>query len=291
MKKHIMILVLLTLFCHVSLSACSKGEKDTETKDTEPKAPTLNELMEGISVKDIQSAQVGDVVCIGRYEQDGRYPGKEELYWDVIDEEDGKLFLVSHFVIEHKAFTIAENRNPGWGKSYVRTWLNGDFYKESFSEEEKQMILLSEVDNSYPSKFFDDIGEEYYEVERDSTQDYVFLLGWKEIMEYYNVSIYKHDEETEIRDEYFSDELIALPTPYYAEKEYEQMLEACEKFGVDPSEITYPDNRATWLLRSDYTFEEFNMLVRVDGYIGPTPPSGEKGVRPAMWIKLSNEDQ
>ena len=96
---------------------------------------------------------VGNVVTFGSYEQDSDFSnGKEPLEWDVIGQKGGDYLLITHYVIDCKKFddgssdkTIQANEAKSasqatWEKSSIRTWLNGDFYRETFTEKEQSMI-------------------------------------------------------------------------------------------------------------------------------------------------------
>lgn len=97
----------------------------------------------------ISQAKTGDPVEFGTYEQNN--PGvKDPIQWIVIDADDEKLLLLSEKCLDCKKYD--DNTNKGgsitWEQSSIRSWLNDEFYTDAFSAEEKDRIILSEVDNS-----------------------------------------------------------------------------------------------------------------------------------------------
>lgn len=275
--------LLYSLCIAVILYVCACGKADLNEK----KAPNMDELTEYISVCELSSANVGDVVCIGEYEQDSQLPGKEKIYWDVVDVDGDTIVLVSHFVIDLKQFNMKGDINPGWENSYIRAWLNSEFYNSAFTDQEKGLIVYSEVDNIFPAAFFDDIGEKYVVREHSSTQDYIYLLSLDEIIKYYDAEIWC-EEDSNKKDTYYSSDMIAEYSPDCALIEYEKMLDICDKYGFDKN-MDYP-TYSNWLLRSDFTFDRMNMLVTNDGFVRAATPNEELGIRPAMRVKKGNEE-
>ena len=88
-------------------------------------------------VKDIQSAKVGDFVLFGRYRQT-EYYGEDPIIWEVTEADDEYIRVESHSILECKAFDTDGNRD--WENSSLRAWLNGDFYNNSFNDEEKKTM-------------------------------------------------------------------------------------------------------------------------------------------------------
>lgn len=93
---------------------------------------------------------VGDVVVLGRYEQDNRPDnGREPLEWLVMDVQDDRAMLLSRYCIDTVIFY--PKRVPMyWGKSDLRAWMNGEFFQTAFTPEEQALILTTTVKNSNP---------------------------------------------------------------------------------------------------------------------------------------------
>lgn len=302
MKRKKIIFFLLSLV--LVFSSCSKGEpseKNIENADETPafvegdyrnindKAYVFFERAStSASVVGIDEAGVGDIISFGSYEYDTEQPGNEEILWDVIDEKDGKLLVISHYVIEEVAFTTGKG-NPGWGKSLVRVWLNDDFYNSAFTEEEKEKIILSTIDNPSSVEMFEMCVETALDSEREDTEDYIFLLSWKEAFDYYDIKLVKNEnaEEKHQKSElFYSSKSVAMPTPYLTEKKYEQNWEYRIENGYDTSGAHF-SMTSEWLLRSDHQLLFLNMLISKEGVILGASPNAECGIRPAMWIKKS----
>ena len=88
--------------------------------------------------------------------------------WRILDvQEDGRMFLLSRYVITRAAYHD-RNRAPSWETSSLRHWLNTEFY-ESFSEEDRARIVLTTLET--PPIWND-------------TEDFIFLLSHEEVDEY-----------------------------------------------------------------------------------------------------------
>lgn len=127
---------------------------------------------------DFSSANVGDTVSFGNYEQDAvTKNGKEAIEWIVLDKySDGSYLLISRFGLDAKpyndklcAFT--------WDMCTLRTWLNGTFYNAAFSTAEKAKIKTTTVVNN-DNFFWGTRGG-------SNTKDKVFLLSDDEAKKYF----------------------------------------------------------------------------------------------------------
>ena len=100
-----------------------------------------------------------NVVSFGTYEGD-------KIQWSVLKNDGEKLLLACKYVLdvipEHKGGAIKD-----WASSRQRAWLNGSFYDNSFSAQEKQCILITALDNG-------------------KTKDNVFILSRSEAYNCYN---------------------------------------------------------------------------------------------------------
>lgn len=86
-------------------------------------------------------------VKMGLFEQDNDFTnGPEEIEWYVIDYQDGKYFLLSKYILtgmqNTKEYTFGYY---DWKDSEIRKKLNNDFYNSSFSDEEKEMIVGTNI--------------------------------------------------------------------------------------------------------------------------------------------------
>lgn len=128
-------------------------------------------------IKDISNAEVGDYIKFGQYEQDNDTSnGKEEIIWEVLDKEDGKLLVVSHEALDVKPYNT-EKEDVTWETCSLRKWLNNDFYNEAFSDKEKNSIPKSIVTADDNTIFDTNPG--------NNTKDFVFLLSMKDVDDYF----------------------------------------------------------------------------------------------------------
>ena len=123
---------------------------------------------EEIKYADISKATAGDKVRLGDFEG--------EMAWDVLDEKDGNLMLISTHCIAQRAY---HNKKTAvtWEQSEMRKWLNETFYEQGFSKEEKAMIRQTQVANPDNDTFGTKGGRD--------TSDHVYLLSAAEAEEYY----------------------------------------------------------------------------------------------------------
>lgn len=91
-------------------------------------------------------AKPGDILRFGRYPfgQDGSIGPIE---WIVLGISTHDLLLISRYCLDTMGFCGQQWQNaaPLWETSYIRNWLNRDFYHAAFREEEKQRILDTPV--------------------------------------------------------------------------------------------------------------------------------------------------
>ena len=271
---------------------------------------------------------VGDTVVFGSYEQDNdKSNGTEPIEWIVLDEKGGRYLLLSKYVLDGQKWddsmsdnTIAANATGmddhgviTWEKCSVRRWLNGSFYNEAFSDEDKNHI--AQVTNTNPS--LDEIdGMEYggqlnvWKSGAD-TQDTVFLLSLEEYIRYFHPTKIGYGPYTnDILNEYTAPGAMASPTKYVQKNELTvcsstfdystwngnkvQSPEAEESY--NQIEDIYKDNGylAAWFLRTpggSYTpgsTANDTVLMVWPNYISLRNygKSSLIGIRPAVWVSF-----
>lgn len=226
MKNKILTIFITVLVLFV-LTACS----DNKTKSV-----------------DIEEATVGDIIVLGSTEQDNNAEnGNEDIEWLVLAKEDNRLLVVSKKVLASMA--MRSDRAVPWESCPVRTWLNDTFLKESFSEEEQEMIQEVTVTTEDNETFGTDGGND--------TTDKLFLLSYEEATKYFD-----------------SDEA--------------RMCEATDAAIVEGEYLLDPKGMSRWWLRNQgYSVNRF-MRVSGGGVISEVGEDAEYatrvGVRPAMWI-------
>ena len=122
----------------------------------------------------------GSIVRFGRFEQDNSPAnGPEEIEWQVLDVLDGKSLLISVYALETRPFNETYGEIT-WEDCTLRAWLNGPFYADAFTEDEKKAIVLHHTENgpeTYSSKYAATGGND--------TDDYVFLLSYADAAAYF----------------------------------------------------------------------------------------------------------
>ena len=257
---------IMLAFAMLLLSGCGKQAESTEVateeSNTEEPEPATTEALETVALKD---AEIGDIVQMGTYEQDG-----------------DAVLLISHDVIAYQRFS--DNlKCVIWEDSEIRTWLNQEFYAEAFDETEQASIRETTLENPSTVGFaahVDPSGDVQVRESRPDTKDKIFLLSWKEAEQYYgnrltDASVLGRRPSRAVlqkRKAIFTDLIIEeLPAMY-------------------PYSRHLPDGteRLPWMLRST-GMKDYNILVI--GYEGKWDqdyPDSYNGVRPAMWVNVGD---
>lgn len=103
----------------------------------------------------------------------------EPVKWRILEEKDGIATLLCEDIIGMKDYGV-------WSyyiSSNVRDWLHDTFYRRAFSEEQKAIILETEVDNSAEST-----GDASNPNASGDTYDFLYLLSYKEAVEKYGLT-------------------------------------------------------------------------------------------------------
>ncbi len=179
MKKLMMIIA----FAMLSLSGCGKRVESTEAvtegSNSEELASATTEVLETVALKD---AEIGDIVQMGTYEQDGDPATEDPICWDVLDKDGDAVLLISHDVIAYQRFSD-NHKCVIWEDSQIRSWLNQEFYAEAFDETEQASIRETTLENPSTVGFaahVDPSGDVQVRESRLDTKDKIFLLSWKE---------------------------------------------------------------------------------------------------------------
>ena len=93
------------------------------------------------------------------------------IRWIVVKKEQNKALLLSADRIGHRPYN-EKWEDVTWETCTLRKWLNGDFYNDAFTEEEKKRILLTKVRNEDNPRT-NTLGG-------NDTEDKVFLLSLRE---------------------------------------------------------------------------------------------------------------
>jgi tetratricopeptide (TPR) repeat protein len=124
-------------------------------KDSEEKEVSMIKLI-------LQNEEPGDTVMIGGYN------------WILLNKSEDKALLIKKVALDKRAYN-AEAVGTSWENSSLRQFLNSDFLLNTFSESERNSIILSIIENN-KSVYGTDGG--------NNTQDSIFLLSTEEANEY-----------------------------------------------------------------------------------------------------------
>ena len=274
---------IMLAFAMLLLSGCGKQAESTEVateeSNTEEPEPATTEALETVALKD---AEIGDIVQMGTYEQDGDPETEDPICWDVLDKDGDAVLLISHDVIAYQRFSDSR-KCVIWEDSEIRTWLNQEFYAEAFDEEEQASIRETTLENPSTVGFaahVDPSGDVQVRESRPDTKDKIFLLNWKEAEQYYgnrltDASVLGRSPSRAVlqkRKAIFTDLIIEeLPAMY-------------------PYSRHLPDGteRLSWMLRSTGMRDDNILVIGDEGKWDQAYPDSYNGVRPAMWVNVGD---
>ena len=201
--------------------------------------------------------QVGEIITLGKFEQDGNLDnGPEDIEWIVLDKKsNGDTLVISKDALEGLPYNKVFQVTMTWEECTLREWLNTDFYNEAFTDSEKAQILVTKNTNPKNEKTGVEGGND--------TEEKVFLLSLEEADAYFD-----------------SDEArICHPSAYAKGK------------GLEAGEKTVMEGNCRWWLRSPGDFSSDAARIFEDGSLnengGDIDRENSNGVRPVMWINAS----
>ena len=132
----------------------------------------------------LKKAAVGSSVYFGNFYmyQDAVIP------WTVIAKDGNRMLLFADREVEKKKYDD-NGFSYKWELCSLRHFLNTDFYEIAFSEKERNIILLSTIDNAhyYYWQYYNKDGSFDTTYAEDATKDYVFLLSFGEVWYKYKI--------------------------------------------------------------------------------------------------------
>lgn len=207
----------------------------------------------------------------GYYKRNVYFFRYDPIVWRVlgIDNINNKAFLMADIALDSQEFNYTqnshtdENGNTIYGNNYeystIRAWLNDNFYNLAFTEEEKQLILTTLVDNSIDSTYSTDSAINMYVC--NDTYDKIFLLSHKEVktMDYGQGDVEKR----------------TLTSSDYAK---------CQGGYIN----SYNKDKSRWWLRSPSSYSGKNgMMVDIGSNIDSRGVAyTDNFVVPALWLSL-----
>ena len=231
--------------------------------------------METVDNEDSESTQkdisafrkIDNIVTFGHYEQDNNLDnGPEEIEWIVLDydEKENKSLLLSRYGLDAKPYNT-DYIFVTWENCTLRKWLNNDFLKRAFSEEEQAAIPITVVDNSSPheSRFTVGIAGGVH------TQDQIFLLSCTEANQYFEIENNQKNVIARVAPTAFA---IAQGAKSSAGNQT-----------IDGKQAGY------WWLRSCSNYQTCAIYISFVGSFRYADANITRGVvRPAMWVNLES---
>ena len=131
------------------------------------------DIFKQTQLEKLKSAQVGEYISFGSYEQDNDMSTENEpIDWLVLDKDGQNILIISKYALDCLAYDSTNSTEDiTWQSSYIRRWLNRTFLPTAFDEIEQ--LLIEEV------TLKDDDGNFYEE------DDKVFLLSAMEAGKYF----------------------------------------------------------------------------------------------------------
>lgn len=255
---------LLSASMLMSFAACggntNKGNDEDASKtldysNTDNSDATTNEDREVNIDKNIK---VGDSVSFGYWNQTYQENGDdadEIIEWVVLEKQGDKALVVSKYALSSFAYMSDESATPPitWEMSSVRKWLNGTFYEEAFSNNEKAIIETTTVTAAADPDYVTSI------VLGNDTQDKVFLLSVDEVMKYFPTENDKLCQVTEVGEARYAE--------YYG--------------------YVSDEGNCFWWTRSQSSSSWSAMAVTAWGdFQSNHSDTTDIAVRPAMWISI-----
>ncbi len=198
--------------------------------------------------------QIGDIITFGSYEQNNnREDGPEDLEWIVLEQENDRILVITKACIDCMPYH-SRLESVTWESSSLRIWLNEEFIDTAFTEDEKSQIIA--VENKNPDHTY---------AETDSgraTTDQVFVLSMKEANTYFTTYASRQ----------------AAPTAYAI---------ARGAYHGENSQMGW------WWLRTTSYYTDHVTYVTSGGDVssnGREVTRQDAGIRPAMWIRISPDN-
>ncbi len=186
--------------------AVAHSEEKTTVDEEEDNNVSTND-----PIDEILMANVGDVVSFGtygityrEYEYRDEFTVSVETYmqsnsktpieWIVLENDGSSVTLLSKYILDNIPYNY-EWLPMTWENSYIRLWLNTEFYDAAFDESEKSHIQTTTCvneDNPYygtAGKGGFQPGEENYSAGGNDTQDKVYLLSLSDVEKYFGVGL------------------------------------------------------------------------------------------------------
>lgn len=237
-----------------------------DLKDYKDSPEKLKEVKKAL----IQNATVGSKLYFGYFyigdEKDDEK--KADIQWEVLEIKDGKALLITTENVYYSIWGQSYRELPSWEDSLLRNYLNGNFYLNAFSDEERARIVETVVapdEDTHSDMFADALGK-YDRPKENETVDKVFVLSISEAMKYFST-----DESRKSNPTHYTVRLNRYTEPTF----------------FHTADLAYDECHSWWLRNKiDTKYEEhFNCYVTATGHI-MRANSSNHAVRPVIWISI-----
>lgn len=230
-----------------------------ETEYNVPEQETEDAIPQEVVFEDLEP---GAIIELGEYEQDGNVAnGPEPIEWLVLTTEGNEALVISTLGLDTLPYENTKEK-ADWEGCSLRSWLEDTFYKNVFSNDEKDIIaektIIQHENEGYP-----------YCEQGDDTIDHVFLLSTEEYIEY----LYNNQAIDPVNRQ-------GIPSAY------------AQKKNIDIYDY-HEGVRSWWWLRTSSGYNDKACFVAAMGprevYVGYTVNTNGGLIRPAMWISFTND--
>ena len=116
----------------------------------------------------------GNHIYFGNYKQnENEKDDAEPVLWRVLNISENRALLLTEYGIERKRYN-EKNKEVVWADSYIREWMNKEFFNQLFSKKEQEAILKTALETSDNPRYKVSGGKD--------TEDYLFLLSWEDVI-------------------------------------------------------------------------------------------------------------
>jgi len=217
-------------------------------------------------VSSLKEAQVSDRVYFGKWLLDYKNGKNEAIPWIVLDKDDDHMLLLSEYVLANFSYND-HHQSVTWKDSKLCRILNLYFYNEAFSRDERRLLCGRKPQDGSSWTADERQAYEYY-INKEGEYDEEDVIVHKDL-----VTLLTYDEVTR----YMSDmsDMQAYASPVAKDQ------------GIGNFNKDYI---APWWICTEGSNPYSAMYVEADGKIdesGKTINNSGMGVRPAIWINLS----
>lgn len=210
-----------------------------------------------------------DKVWIGLYPQKSSDPTNvRPLEWLVLDKQGDKALLISRYVIDKLPYNLT-NDFCTWETSYIRQWLNNDFYNFAFDQDDKSYIIPTT-----------NITNDKWANTTVTTIDNIFLLSDDEVIKYFNLSKDGFDNF------YDNNRMESSYTEYAKAKGKIAANDYCYYFLRGTRHKLDESLYCADFVEVDETNDGLKTYIEMYPLEGGGEVNFPHGIRPAMWVKF-----